>query len=107
MTTRKQTAVKKVGYAKVRKLIKEALKLADDKAVELAKALYDSAIEGHVLSARLLVELAEGNLDVEEAMTKGPLRSLALRLEEQAQMPQEPQDAAAETETGSPQLVEV
>jgi hypothetical protein len=107
MTTRKQTAIKRNGYAKVRKLIKEALKIADENASKIANALYESALKGHVLSARLLVDLAEGNLDVEEAMTKGPLRSLALRLEEQAQMPQEPQDADAETETGSPQLVEV
>jgi hypothetical protein len=32
------------------------------------------------MSAKLLVELAEGDVDVEDGMTTGPLRSLALRL---------------------------
>ena len=105
MTTRKHTAVKKIGYAKVKKLIKEALKLADDNAAELAQALYDSAIDGHVLSARLLVDLAEGNLDVEEVLAMGPVRSLALRLANEPQVPREPLNEAADTEAESQELV--
>jgi hypothetical protein len=97
MITRKQIAARKPGYAKVKKLIEEAFKIADGKAKQLAEALYQSAIKGHVMSARLLLELAEGNLDVEEAMIKGPFRSLALRLAAEAQMPPEPPDAAMET----------
>jgi hypothetical protein len=107
MATRNQTAPRRTGYSKVRRLIEEAFKIADEKAKSLADALYDSAIKGHVLSARMLIELAEGNLDVEDAMIKGPLRSLALRIEQEEQMPPEPQDAADETAVASLGFVQV
>jgi len=66
--------------SKVKKLNQEALKLVDEKAIEIAQSLLDSTLEGHVLSARLLVELAEGNVEAEEASTMRPLHSLALEL---------------------------
>ena len=64
----------------------------DEKALEIAQSLLKSTIEGHAMSARLLVELAEGNLDVEEAIAMRPLRSLALQLAA---------DVLAATEVGS------
>lgn len=64
----------------------------------IAKALFDSTIDGKVMSARLLVELAEGDVDLEEALSKLPLRSLALQLAKEAQWIDPNPDAAAETE---------
>jgi hypothetical protein len=99
---RKQTAPGKANangaYKKVKKLNKAALKLVDEKATEIAKSLYDSTLDGHVLSARLLVELAEGNVDSEEAMTMQPLRSLALDLAAEPEWTSEESGATAETD---------
>jgi hypothetical protein len=50
------------------------------------------------MSTKLLVELAEGDVDVEEALTKRPLRSLALRLANEPQVPKKPLNDAASTE---------
>lgn len=105
MTTRRQTAVRKNGKGRVKKLNEEAFKIADEKALEIVQSLLKRAIEGHVLSARLLVELAEGNRDVEEAIAMRPLRSLALQLAGEPQWQDEPPDVSAETEAGSRELV--
>jgi hypothetical protein len=55
------------------------------------------------MSTRLLVELAEGDVDLEEALSKLPLRSLALRLAKEAQWKGEIPDEAAETEADDQQ----
>jgi hypothetical protein len=102
---RKQAVLGKANagerFKKAKKLNKEALKLVDEKAAEIAKSLYDSTLDGHVLSARLLVELAEGNVDAEEAMTLRPLRSLASDLAAEPQWPREELEAVEETGAGS------
>jgi hypothetical protein len=104
-TTRKQAVMRKAHaggtFKKVKKLNEQALKLVDEKATEIAQSLLDSTLEGHVLSARLLVELAEGNLEAEEAMTMRPLRSQALELAAEPEWPGEGIEAAAETAVGS------
>ena len=82
---------------KVIKLNKAAHKFVDDKATQIAKSLYKSSIDGHVPSARLLVELAEGNMEAEEAMTIRPLRSKASELAAQPQWLGAGNEAAAET----------
>lgn len=82
----------------MRKLNEEALKIVDEKAVQIAKSLLDSTLEGHILSARLLVELAEGNVEADEAMTMRPLRSVAMGLAEEPQWQDEAPDPAAETQ---------
>jgi hypothetical protein len=76
----RRTATTNAGKRKTVKLSKEALKLVDEKADLIAKALYDSTIAGHVLSARLLVDLAEGNVDVDEALNTRPMQSIAVAL---------------------------
>jgi len=85
MAVRSRNAVAGKVVVRAKKLSREALKTLDDRAVEIVKALYDSTINGHVLSARLLVDLGEGNVDVEEAITKRPLRSIALELANEPQ----------------------
>jgi hypothetical protein len=80
MAVRSRKAVARNGVVKAKKLSKEALRLLDENADKIALALYDSTIKGHVLSAKLLVDLGEGNVDAEEAITMRPLRSLAQEL---------------------------
>ncbi len=80
MAVRSRKAAARNGVVKARKLSKEALKLLDEKAVLIAKALYKSTLKGHVLSARLLVDLAEGNVDAEEAIAMRPLLTQAQEL---------------------------
>lgn len=91
MEKRKQAVLGKANGArtlkKVKKLNEAALKLVEDKAAEIAQSLYDSTRDGHVQSARLLVELAEGNVEVEEAVTMRPLHSLALALAAEPEWP--------------------
>jgi hypothetical protein len=62
------------------KLTAAAFSMIETNAAEIVKALYDSTLKGHVMSTKLLVELAEGDVDVEDALHKKPFRSLALRL---------------------------
>ena len=85
----------------MKKLSEEALKLVDEKAAEIARSLYDSTLDGHALSARLLVELAEGNVEAEEAVSMRPLRSLAFDLAAEPEWQPEAPEAAAETGAGS------
>jgi hypothetical protein len=76
-----------------------AFKLVEEKAGEITDSLMKSTTEGKVMSTKLLVELAEGDVDLEEALSKRPLRSLALRLANEPQVPKEPRSEAASTET--------
>jgi len=78
LTTRTEKAPGK--KRKTKKLITEAFNQVENNAVQIVKALYDSTIEGHVLSAKLLVELAEGDTDLDETINKRPFNSLALRI---------------------------
>ena len=97
MTTRTR-ATKVCGNGRVKKLSKEAFELVEKNAKEIAKALYDGTIERKVMCARLLVELAEGDVDLEEALSKLPLRSLALQLAKEAQWVDPNPDAAVDYE---------
>jgi hypothetical protein len=84
MTTRTQSAIGK--KRKAIKLTAAAFNVVETKAVEIVQALFISTLKGHVMSAKLLVELAEGDVDVEDALNKKPLRSLALRLANEPQV---------------------
>jgi hypothetical protein len=85
MAVRSRKAIAKNGVVKAKKLSKAALKLLDDNAVQIAQALYNSTLKGHVLSTKLLVDLGEGDVDAEEAITMRPLRSLASELANEPQ----------------------
>jgi hypothetical protein len=102
MTTRRQTAATRNSKVRVEKLNKAAFALVNENATEIAASLLKSTIEGHVLSARLLVELAEGNVSAEEALMMRPLRSLALQLEADSRLPIDSPDAAAEKNVDEP-----
>jgi hypothetical protein len=92
---------------KVIRLNKEAFKLVEDNAVDITAALLRSTIEGKVMSTRLLVELAEGDVDVEDGMPVGPLRSLALKLALAVQSRAKVPHAVVETEMEIQQPAEV
>jgi len=83
---------------KARNLNQAALKLVDENATEIAQSLLKSTLKGHVLSARMLVELAEGNVEAGEATAVRPARSLALELAAEQEWPGE---ADVEAEVGS------
>jgi hypothetical protein len=85
MAVRSRKAVAGNGVVKAKKLSIAALKKLDDNAVEIVLALYNSTIKGHVLSAKLLVDLGEENVDAEDAITKRPLRSIAWELANEPQ----------------------
>jgi hypothetical protein len=106
MTTRRQTAATRNSKVRVEKLNQAAFKIVNEKATEIAKSLLKSTIAGHVLSARLLVELAEGNVGAEEALRMRPLRSLALQLEAEPQWTFDAPNATAETDVEEPSTIE-
>jgi len=90
---------KEVGTVKKAKTLnKAALKLVDENAAAIAQSLLDSTIHGNVVSARLLMELAGGNVAAEDAMVMRPLRSLALDL---AAEPEWPRESDVEAGAGS------
>jgi hypothetical protein len=89
MTTRNHAPVRKRGNERAKRLNNEAFKLVEERANEIAEALMKATKEGKVMSARLLIELAEGFADPKDALSKDPLRSLALRLSKQPQLPRE------------------
>jgi hypothetical protein len=101
MTTRTNTA-RKSGGRKVKRLKQEAFTQLEEKANAIVSGLVNSSIKGHVLSAKLLVDLAEGEVDVEEAMQKRPLLTLRARLDAEPKLPRdapiEPWDDDEETE---------
>ena len=91
MTRRKQTATKKTGKGPLKKLNEAAFKIVEKEADAIARALMRETRKGHVMSARLLVELAERCGDVEQAEALQPFRALLLDL---AAEPEWPADAA-------------
>jgi len=101
MTTRTQSGEKKYSNGKVRKLNNEALTIVDTKAKEIAEALFTSTTKGHVMSAHLLIELAEGSVTPEEAATRRQVRSLAIRLANEPEVASGPQPQAGQTEPQS------
>lgn len=99
MTTRRSSTTGKTGKKQAKRLYSEAFKMVEDNAGQIAKSLYESTKKGKVMSTKLLVDLAEENVDVDEAVETGPLRSLALRLAAQPQWKGDPPPAKTETET--------
>lgn len=96
LTNRKKKAVKKIGNRGVKALNQVAFKMVEERAEEIAEALMDATKKGQVMSTRLLIELAAGNLDAETAEAMRPFRKLLLDLAAEAQLPAEALDAAEE-----------
>jgi len=97
MTRRKQTATKKTGKGPLKKLNEAAFKIVEKEADAIARALMRETRKGHVMSARLLVELAERCGDVEQAEALQPFRALLLDLAAEPEWPAETLDAVKDT----------
>jgi len=57
------------------------------------------------MSAKLLIELAAADVDIEEALGKRPLNTLAMRLAKEPQIPTESSEEGAEMDVQRPALV--
>jgi len=99
------SAVRKSGNGRVKKLNKEAFKKVEANSEKIAEALLKSTLLGDVLSARLLFELAGCDVDIEEALKKKPLITLAMRLAAEPQMPPASSGEDAETEDESSEFI--
>jgi hypothetical protein len=104
MTTRTQSAIGKKRIAV--KLCAEAFNTVESKAEEIVLALFESTMKGHPMSAKLLVELAEGSVDLEGILNKDPFRSLALRLGAEPQVVNATMHKVPETDTYSTELLQ-
>ena len=78
--------------------------MVDENAPGLAEALMEAAKAGHVLSARLLFELAELGVDIEEALKKRPLKTIAMRLGAEPQLPSGYPDVEEQKDPSRPAL---
>jgi ribosomal protein S7 len=103
MTTRTQSAGKK---RKTRRLVGEAFKTVEERANDIVEALMKATLECKVMSTKLLVELAEGDVDVEDALNKKPLRSLALRLANEPQVVDATMHKVLETDAYRTEIVQ-
>jgi hypothetical protein len=98
MKAKKQAKVKKSCNGTVTRLNEAAFKIVDERGDEIADSLMESALKGHVLSTKLLIELAKGNPEMKKALMKGPFRSLAMDLAAEPKWPRELADADTETD---------
>jgi hypothetical protein len=101
MTRRKQTVVRKSGHRGTKTLNRAAFGLVEEKATEITDLLLEATRNGHVMSTRLLIELAAGNLDAKQAAAMRPFRKLLQDLAAEGQFPAEALDAAEEAPTGN------
>jgi hypothetical protein len=95
MTTRKHGAAEKNGNKKRALLKKVTVKATKENVSEITQCLVKSARNGDAKSARMLMELADGERDgeVKEVVKERPLLALAAKL---AAEPEWPLDAPYE-----------
>lgn len=75
----------------------------EDKSVEIALALAQSSIEGHIQSARFLYLLAEGQQKLEADQVVETLHSLAIQLAQQPEWSEPADEDSAHPPDGTPQ----
>jgi len=75
----------------------------DEKCVEIAEALVNSAIAGHIQSARFLFALADGQRAITDGEMKRQLSSLAIVLDADPQWVSERSEETAELGSGGPE----
>jgi signal transduction histidine kinase len=71
---------KRAPKRKLTKLNEQAFNQIETNAEEIAKALCDSTKKGNVISACLLVELAQDQMETEEVSMKQQVQTIAQRL---------------------------
>lgn len=75
----------------------------EEKCIEIARALADSSIKGHIQSARFLYLLAEGRHQLEAAKVVETLQSLAIQLTQQPEWSEPADEDSAHTPDGASQ----
>ena len=75
----------------------------EEKCIEIARALADSSIKGHIQSARFLYLLAEGRHKIEAAKVVETLQSLAIELAMQPDWREPAKPEAAKPDGDAPQ----
>jgi hypothetical protein len=91
---------KRAPRRKLLRLNEEALKQVTENAAAIALALCEATNKGNVISARLLVELAQDQIDTDEATMKQQVQSIAKQIElekEWIDPPLTPEDEALAT----------
>ena len=86
---------------KRKKLNTVVFKLMVDNADQIADALYNGTINGDAPSVRMLVELAQHNVEAVKAIKAEPLRSWAEKLAAEPEWPDEASEESAEVGVGS------
>ena len=107
MTTRRVAAIKRIVPRKPTWINKVAKKTVDENAGGICNGLLDSAKKGHSMSAKLLLDLADGAVDIEEALEKRPLITIAMRLGAERQLPRHQPDTEKEKDSPRPALLTV
>jgi hypothetical protein len=72
---------KRAPKRKLTKLNEQAFNEIEENAEAIAKALCEATNKGNVISARLLVELAEDQIDTEEVSTKQQVQNIGKQIE--------------------------
>lgn len=96
-----QKAKGKKASKQAKQLKKAAFKMVGEKAPQLAMLLFSSSVEGDVPSTRLLMELAQKNVEAVKATKNQPLRSWASVLAAEPEWRGESSEEDAETGVGS------
>lgn len=99
MTTRKAPAIKNKAPRKVVKLKTEAFRLVELNSTPIIQGLVDASIKGHVLCTRLLLDLAEDNIEIESVPDKKPVVTVAMRLAAEPQLPPDHPDPDPESDS--------
>lgn len=107
MTTRRVVAVRTIAPRKPTWINKVAEKTVNENAGDICTGLANAAKKGHAMSARLLFNLADGNVDIEEALEKRPLKTIAMRLGAEQQSPKDHPNAKEEKDPSPPAVLTV
>ena len=96
MTTRRAVQVRSIAPRKPTWINKVAENTVNTNATAICEGLVEAAKLGHSMSAKLLLDLADGNVDIEEALEKRPLKTIAMRLGAEQQLPRNHSNAEEE-----------
>jgi signal transduction histidine kinase len=97
-TGSKTNRSKPLSQKAVKKLVKSASSTVESNSDEIARSLLTSTLSGNVNSARLLVSLAEGQAEDDDAEANQPIQTLAMKLAAEPEWTGKPNEATAETE---------
>lgn len=89
MTTRKAVIKRGSSRPKGSRLNQAARIVVEKNAETVADALFEAMKKGHTLSSQILLQFAQMGVDLEAALNKKPVRTLAMRLSADRQLPRD------------------